>query len=164
MFIGDWPRCTLLPLEGKTRWDGASSSGAGAMFRPGSLRAPSGHAVGRGEVRALGGWPACAPQSLRACACCSLVSGLVDAPFFPPSGWGLGAGGQGRWVQALGSNRRARFAHTPWLRTAASGGVWAAWGAALPGLPRCPQGKGVVRAQPSAPGRNPLFPDAGKYM
>lgn len=98
MFIDDWPWCTLLPLEGETCWDGASSLGAGAMFRPGSLRVCSGHAGGRGEVRAAGVGRRVL-RSLRARACCSLVSGLVDAPFVPPSGWGWGPGavGAGAW-------------------------------------------------------------------
>ena len=92
------------------------------------------------------GWSARALQSLRTCACCFLVSGLVDAPFFLPSGWG-----QGRWAQAHGSDRRACFSHTPWLRMAASGGVRAAWGAAPPGLPRGTGGKPRPMPQDAIP-------------
>lgn len=139
MFIGDWLWCTPLPLEGKTCWDGASSSGAGAMFRPRSLRACSGHA-GAGERCGRRGVGRCVvAESPRTCA---LLPGVGAGGLTLLSALWLRAGGQGWWVQALGSNHRARFAHTPWLRTATSGGVQATWGAALPGLPRCPQGKG----------------------
>ena len=87
----------------------------------------------------MGGWSVSALQSLLMCACCFLVSGLVDTPFFPPS-----CQGQGQWAQAQGGDRRACFSHTRWLRTAASGGVRAAWGATPPGLPR---GAGASPAQ-----------------
>ena len=87
----------------------------------------------------MGGWSVSALQSLLTCACCFLVPGLVDTPFFPPS-----CQGQGQWAQAQGGDRGACFSHTRWLRTAASGGVWAAWRAAPPGLPR---GAGASPAQ-----------------
>lgn len=94
---GDRQWCTLLPLEGRTCWDGASSSGAGAVVWPGSpgqaqdmlCRGRRGDGGGRGKI-GVGRHVLCRVSARVHVA--SWCPGWWTHPFFCPLVGGRGGG------------------------------------------------------------------------